>query len=103
MALKEWYLLWSANMDVTSKSIKEVFTQALWDTFLYEREKAMYEAAEKRRQVKEEAEGAEEAKPLVAAKTTKTKDDGINISYRVETKEIPKLPANKSLNRKIFN
>eukprot|EP00957_Ditylum_brightwellii_P040306 3050057-Ditylum_brightwellii.AAC.1 len=40
MALKEWNLLWSANMDATSKSIEEVFTQELWDEFLYEREKA---------------------------------------------------------------
>ena len=89
-------------MDATSKSIEEVFTQALWDEFLYEREKAMYEAAEKRRQVKEEEE-AEEAKPPAAAKITKNKDDGINVSYKVETKEIPKLPANKSLKGKIFD
>eukprot|EP00957_Ditylum_brightwellii_P016292 1225494-Ditylum_brightwellii.AAC.1 len=40
IAVKEWYLLWSANLDATSKSIEEVFTQALWDEFLYEREKA---------------------------------------------------------------
>eukprot|EP00957_Ditylum_brightwellii_P090033 6856834-Ditylum_brightwellii.AAC.1 len=50
MAVKEWYLLWSTNMDATSKSIKVVFTQALWDEFLYEREKAIYKEAEKRRQ-----------------------------------------------------
>ena len=56
MAVKEWYLIWSANRDATSKSIKETFTQALWDEFLYKREKAMYKAAEKRRQVKEEEE-----------------------------------------------
>eukprot|EP00957_Ditylum_brightwellii_P059778 4538114-Ditylum_brightwellii.AAC.1 len=31
MVVKEWYLLWSANMDAISKSIEEVFTQALWD------------------------------------------------------------------------
>ena len=59
----------------------------------------MYKAAEKGRQVKEE----EEAKPPAAAKTTKTKDDGINVSYKVETKEIPKLPANKSPKGKIFD
>eukprot|EP00957_Ditylum_brightwellii_P018152 1367288-Ditylum_brightwellii.AAC.1 len=64
-------------MDATSKSIKEVFTQALWDESLYEREKAMYKAAEKRRQEKKEEE-EEDAKPPAAAKTTKTKDDGIN-------------------------
>eukprot|EP00957_Ditylum_brightwellii_P048820 3704048-Ditylum_brightwellii.AAC.1 len=40
LALKEWNLLWSANMDVILKSIKGVFTQELWDEFLYEREKA---------------------------------------------------------------
>eukprot|EP00957_Ditylum_brightwellii_P006736 511617-Ditylum_brightwellii.AAC.2 len=93
MVVKEWYPLWSTNMDATSKSIKEAFTQALWDEFLYEKEKAMYEAAEKRRQVKEEE--AEEDKPPAAAKTRITKDNGINVSYKVETKEIPKLPANK--------
>eukprot|EP00957_Ditylum_brightwellii_P132148 10075414-Ditylum_brightwellii.AAC.1 len=49
MALKEWYLLWSANMGATSKSIEEVFTQALWDELLYKREKAIYKAAEKRK------------------------------------------------------
>eukprot|EP00957_Ditylum_brightwellii_P041437 3137910-Ditylum_brightwellii.AAC.1 len=39
MALKEWYLLWSANVDAILKSIKEALTQTLWDEFLYEREK----------------------------------------------------------------
>eukprot|EP00957_Ditylum_brightwellii_P072176 5486221-Ditylum_brightwellii.AAC.1 len=73
--------------------VEKAFTQALWDEFLYERENAMYKAAEKRRQVKEEEE-VEEAKPPAAAKTTKAKDDMINVSYKVETKEIPKLPAN---------
>eukprot|EP00957_Ditylum_brightwellii_P003288 249666-Ditylum_brightwellii.AAC.1 len=63
----------------------------------------MYEAAEKRRQVKEEEEEAEEDKPPATAKTTKSKDDGINVSYKVETKEIPKLPANKLLKEKIFD
>eukprot|EP00957_Ditylum_brightwellii_P162065 12338492-Ditylum_brightwellii.AAC.1 len=62
----------------------------------------MYKAAEKRRQVKEEEE-AEEAKPHAAAKTTITKIDGITVSYKVETKKIPKLPANKSLKGSIFD
>eukprot|EP00957_Ditylum_brightwellii_P067700 5138808-Ditylum_brightwellii.AAC.1 len=60
MALKEWYIFWSANMDAASKNIKEVFTQALWDEFLLEREKAKYKAAEKIRHIKEEE--VEEAK-----------------------------------------
>eukprot|EP00957_Ditylum_brightwellii_P030019 2271887-Ditylum_brightwellii.AAC.1 len=59
----------------------------------------MYKAAENRRQVKEEEE-AEEGKPPAAAKTMKAKDDGINVSYKVETKEISKLSANKSLKGK---
>eukprot|EP00957_Ditylum_brightwellii_P152850 11634252-Ditylum_brightwellii.AAC.1 len=62
----------------------------------------MYKAAEKRRQVKEEEE-TEKAKPPAATKTMKTKDDGINVSYKVETKEIPKLPASKSLKGEIFD
>eukprot|EP00957_Ditylum_brightwellii_P070388 5347645-Ditylum_brightwellii.AAC.1 len=33
IAVKEWYLLWSASMDATTKSMEEVFTQALWDEF----------------------------------------------------------------------
>eukprot|EP00957_Ditylum_brightwellii_P063285 4803093-Ditylum_brightwellii.AAC.1 len=94
MALKDWYLLWSVNMDDTSKSIKEVFTQVLWDQFLLEKEKTKCKTAEKIRQTKKEAE---EAKTPAADKTTKTKDDGINVSYKKETKEIPNLPANKSL------
>eukprot|EP00957_Ditylum_brightwellii_P064333 4882370-Ditylum_brightwellii.AAC.1 len=89
-------------MDATLKSIKEVFTQALWDEFLYERERAMYKAAEKRRKIKEE-EAAEETKSSAAAKTMKTKDDGINVTYKVETKEILKLPAKQSLKGKIFD
>eukprot|EP00957_Ditylum_brightwellii_P096220 7329546-Ditylum_brightwellii.AAC.1 len=86
-------------MGATLKSIEEEFSQALCDEFLLEREKAMYEAAEKRRQAKEEEE-AEEAKPLAAPKTTKTKDDGINVSYKVEAEEISNLSANKSLKEK---
>eukprot|EP00957_Ditylum_brightwellii_P007013 530514-Ditylum_brightwellii.AAC.1 len=54
MALKEWYLQWSVNMDVTYGNIKEVFTQVLWDEFLLEIEKARYEAAEKVNKIKEE-------------------------------------------------
>eukprot|EP00957_Ditylum_brightwellii_P144196 10987370-Ditylum_brightwellii.AAC.1 len=79
MALKGWYLYCSVNMDATSKSIEEVFTQ-----------------------VKEEEE-AEEAKPPTPAKSMKTKGDEINVSYKVETKENPKLPANKLPKGKIFD
>eukprot|EP00957_Ditylum_brightwellii_P204347 15338834-Ditylum_brightwellii.AAC.1 len=70
-------------MDAALKSIKEVFTQTLWDEFLLEREKANYKAAKKIRQIKEEEE---EAKEIAADKTTYTKGDEINISYKVDTK-----------------
>eukprot|EP00957_Ditylum_brightwellii_P172269 13114752-Ditylum_brightwellii.AAC.1 len=63
----------------------------------------MYKASEKRRQVKEEEEESEEDKPPAAAKTANAKDDEINVSYKVEIQEIPKLPANKSLKEKIFD
>eukprot|EP00957_Ditylum_brightwellii_P081124 6171046-Ditylum_brightwellii.AAC.1 len=96
MALKERYLIWYANMDARSKSIKEVFTQALCDKFLLETKKAKYKAAEKTRQIKEE----EEAKVPAVAKTTKTKEDWINNFYKVDTKEIPKLSSKQVTQRK---
>ena len=34
---------------------------------------------------------------------TMDKAGGLNISYKVETKDIPKLPAEKSLQGKIFD
>eukprot|EP00957_Ditylum_brightwellii_P183393 13969448-Ditylum_brightwellii.AAC.2 len=86
-------------MDATLKSIEEVFTLALWDEFLYEREKAMYKSAEKRRHVKEE----EEAKPPAADNTTKQKMMGLMFPTKWRQKNFPKLPANKSLKGKIFD
>eukprot|EP00957_Ditylum_brightwellii_P066943 5080950-Ditylum_brightwellii.AAC.1 len=52
IALKEWYLLWSANMDALFVNIKEVSTQELWGEFMVEREKAKYKTAEKSRRSK---------------------------------------------------
>eukprot|EP00957_Ditylum_brightwellii_P178735 13614207-Ditylum_brightwellii.AAC.1 len=62
----------------------------------------MYKAAEMIRQAKEEEE-TEKAKTPAAAKTTKTQDDRIYVSYKVETKEISKLPVHKSPKGKIFD
>eukprot|EP00957_Ditylum_brightwellii_P005228 399311-Ditylum_brightwellii.AAC.1 len=31
------------------------------------------------------------------------REEGINVSYKVETKEIPKLPANNLLRGKVFD
>eukprot|EP00957_Ditylum_brightwellii_P150487 11459210-Ditylum_brightwellii.AAC.1 len=89
MALKEWHQILSANMDAILKSIEEIFTQALWDEFLLEREKVMHDTAEKRRQVKEKEE-AEEAKPPTAAKTKqKQKMMGLMFPAKWKQKKLP--------------
>eukprot|EP00957_Ditylum_brightwellii_P068460 5197806-Ditylum_brightwellii.AAC.1 len=102
MILKDWYLLWSANVDPTSGNIKEVSIQTLWNEFLMEREKAKHESAEKFRNSKEEEE---ENKVPTAKKTAKASstNNGINTSYKVETKEFPTLMENKLMKGKCFD
>ena len=84
MALKEWYLEWSASMESAANEVEEIFTTELWDEFLLKRE----EGAKQTREAKDN-NGTEK----VASKS----DESLNISYKVETKEIPKLPPPTSL------
>ena len=49
--------------------------------------------------MKRENEEKEKVKHSPVKRDTET-DNTINVSYKVETKEIPKLPANKSLKGK---
>ena len=79
MALKEWYLEWSASMESAAHEVEEIFTTELWDEFLSKRE----EGAKQTREVKDN-NGTEK----VASKS----DEGLNISYKIRTKVIPKLP-----------
>ena len=90
MALKEWYLEWSASMESAAHEVEEIFTNELWDKFLLKRK----EGAKQTREAKDN-NGTEK----VASKS----DEGLNISYKVETKEIPTLPPNKSLKGKLFD
>ena len=92
MVLQEWYEEWSSSMTTASQPIEDVFTETLWDEYLMKR-------ADKKKKsgniIKQEASDPH-------AKTV-SNSDALNVSYKVETKEIPKLPANKTLKGKIFD
>jgi hypothetical protein len=103
MALKEWYGEWTANMGTATETINEVFTEELWDEFLDKK-------AAKAREIKEEASRLKLEESRIkfeesddSVKVVSKEASSLNVSYKVETKEIPKLPANKSLKGKIFD
>ena len=91
MCFKEWYIAWrSTDMSITT-DIKEVFTESEWESFIMTKAQECAEPED----VKEE--------PGVASGLLNKKEEGLNISYKVESKDIPKLPANKSLRGRIFD
>ena len=89
MCFKEWYTVWRSTDVSETMDIIEVFTETEWDKFIMDKAQEPAETVD----VKEE--------PGVASESIK-KDEGLNISYKVESKDIPKLPANKSLRGRIF-
>eukprot|EP00957_Ditylum_brightwellii_P093577 7125728-Ditylum_brightwellii.AAC.1 len=99
MCLKDWYIQWRKTNEVkTGVKASEVFTLEMWEEFIQERAKRQENAPII---VKHEQGVAAPAAP--AAHTTSTASRGLNMSYQVETKEIPKLPVNKLLKGKIFD
>ena len=90
MCFKEWYTVWRSTDVSKTVGITEVFTESEWDSFIMDKAQEPAETVD----VKEE--------PGVASESIK-KDEGLNISYKVESKDIPKLPANKSLRGRIFD
>ena len=90
MCFKEWYTVWRSTDVSETMDIIEVFTETEWDKFIMDKAQEPAETVD----VKEE--------PGVASESIK-KDEGLNISYKVESKDIPKLPANKSLRGRIFD
>ena len=98
LCLKEWYMGYRKTGGKDSL-IKEEFTEDVWDTFImqkYENEKL-----EAKELIKEEKELSSTHHAQTTAKEESS--GGLNVSYKVETKEIPKLPPNKSLKGKIFD
>ena len=101
MLLKEWYMNWKSTVESTQKELLEVLTEEVWESFLLEKSQEENEREEEERvkqvQLKREA-ALEHVKSNVSEK-----NEDINVSYKIETKEIPKLPANKSLKGKVFD
>eukprot|EP00957_Ditylum_brightwellii_P045059 3418056-Ditylum_brightwellii.AAC.1 len=101
MLLREWYTEWKLTDESTKKEVSEALTEEHWEDFLLEKsqEEIVRKAEERAEQVQIKREVAREH---IKASISE-KEDGINVSYKVETKEILKLPANKSLRGKVFN
>ena len=71
--------------------IQEVFDESEWDSFIMNKAQECAEPKD----VKEE--------PWVASVVSNKKEEGLNIFYKVESKDVPKLPSNKSLRGLIFD
>ena len=101
MLLREWYTEWKLTDELTEKEVSEALTEELWEDFLLEKsqEETVRKAEERAEQVQMKREAAREHIKVDISE----KEDGINVSYKVGTKEIPKLPANKSLRGKVFD
>eukprot|EP00957_Ditylum_brightwellii_P061513 4668338-Ditylum_brightwellii.AAC.2 len=103
MAVKEYYIFWSAEVgeslekEIKFKSFAETFTEEHWDDFLLERLRAEREA-EADVKVKQEI-----VQTILSTTDVSSKETGLNVSWKVETKEIPDLPANKTLKGKVFD
>eukprot|EP00957_Ditylum_brightwellii_P006345 480972-Ditylum_brightwellii.AAC.1 len=74
-------------MDASSGNIEEVFTQALWDEFLLERDTTKYKTTEKLRKIK--GEKREEIKAITATKATKLKMMGLTFPTKWRQKKFP--------------
>ena len=100
MAMKEYYLLWSADVgeslekQTRYESFAETFTAEQWDEFLMER-------YQDERKAEKKAE--EEVKEKKEQSKNPSKADSLNVSWKVETKEIPVLPPNKTLKGEVFD
>eukprot|EP00957_Ditylum_brightwellii_P194908 14849019-Ditylum_brightwellii.AAC.1 len=96
MCLKDWYIQWRKTDEVkTGVKASEVFTLEMWEDFIQERAKRQENAPI----IVKHEQGV--AAP--AALTTSIASGGLNVSYQVETKEIPKLPVNKLHEGKVFD
>ena len=90
MEVKEWYRAFIKNESVQENPIplREATTAEAWDKWINEI------SSDENVNLKSVTEPVKEI----------TKEfDGLNVSYKVESKEIPRLPAGKLLKGKIFD
>lgn len=106
MALQKWYIELSSNKEASAETIGEIFTEQLWDEYVLKRaekiKKPKEELSRMKLELKQSRNMFEESDELVKAVNAR-EESGLNVSYKVETKEIPKLPPNKSLKGKLFD
>ena len=107
MYLKKWYVGWKLTDESRTKKIEEVFTLAKWEKYLIEQanQEFIEEAQFRATSLSTTPPSTPMAGTTPGTQTTKTTADleVLNISYKVEAKEIPKLPPNKNLKGDIFN
>eukprot|EP00957_Ditylum_brightwellii_P158613 12072824-Ditylum_brightwellii.AAC.1 len=107
MYLKKWYIEWISEGG-KELGIKTDFTKEVWDQFIIEqfKQKEEQEKEERAALALKEEEGAEQKfspRKTVALAPMTTNNRGLNVSYKVDMREIPKLPAHKALKGKIFD
>eukprot|EP00957_Ditylum_brightwellii_P205702 15345032-Ditylum_brightwellii.AAC.2 len=90
-------------MGTATNMIKEVFTEEVWDEFLAKKAANATEMREEVSRLKLEESRIKFEESNDSIKAVSKEASSLNILYKVETKEIPKLPANKYLKGKIFD
>ena len=94
MCLKHWMTNYLKDPRGSIESINQVFCTSLWRIH---QNQEMAAKAQQGQQPQPQIQVQQVAAP------SNNPYDALNFSYHVETKEIPKLPANKSLKGKIFD
>eukprot|EP00957_Ditylum_brightwellii_P179713 13690040-Ditylum_brightwellii.AAC.1 len=101
MLLREWYTKLNSTDELIKKEVSVALTKERWEVFLLE--KSQEETVRKTGERAEQVQMKKEATREHIKQDISEKENGINVSYKVEVKEIPKLPANKSLRGNVFN
>ena len=103
MYVKDWYLQWKNSGLDTIETIEEAFTERKWDEYIEE----VLDQEQKKKDKFEELDLKIKTEELAAATSggsvNTQRDSGVNVSYKVEAKEIPKLPPNKTLRGQTFD
>eukprot|EP00957_Ditylum_brightwellii_P193026 14696466-Ditylum_brightwellii.AAC.1 len=90
MCLKQWYTEWrkTGGKDVP---IKDVFTEDLWDDYIIQKNESEKKEAKalKKEAIKEFIDINPPSPSCVKFAEKESCSGGLNVSYKVETKEIP--------------
>ena len=104
MMVRRWYVIWHKDSQgAIGDAIEEVFTIEMWEEFVIAQNEEEFIMKEAARIVKQEESAAPATTTTMTTTTMTENTSGLNVSYKVETKEIPKLPPNKALKGKPFD